>query len=62
MNFHWLLRMARWARNPPSWGQAKFLIAVLAICLGIAALSHFGLWPEWAKVDPIRHRWRLPTG
>lgn len=46
MNLHWLLRMARWARNPPSPARVKLGLAIIAICLVLAGIEHFWGWPE----------------
>ena len=51
MNPFWLIRMARWARNPPGGRQVVFLIAVVVICLLIAGLAKLGYWPEWATLQ-----------
>lgn len=50
MNFLWFLRMVKWARNPPSMKQVKFMGAILAIVLVIVGLDMLGLWPDWAHV------------
>ena len=51
MNPMWFLRLARLARNPPSLARALFFIGILAACLGLAALDHWGLWPDWISVN-----------
>lgn len=51
MNYNWLLRMAKWARNPPSMKQVKFMAAIVAIVLAIVIIDMLGLWPEWATLD-----------
>ncbi|MDD8023990.1 MAG: hypothetical protein PHX82_12880 [Paracoccaceae bacterium] len=58
MNPNWLLRMAKWARRPPSILQVKIAAVAVAVVLAIVALDHFGLWPDWAQMD--RHQTRLP--
>ncbi|MEQ6247953.1 hypothetical protein ABMC89_03585 [Sulfitobacter sp. HNIBRBA3233] len=50
------MRMAMWARNPPSWKRVMLVFAAILVALGIVGLDYFGLWPEWAKAD------RLPRG
>ncbi|PRX35032.1 hypothetical protein SAMN05216257_102493 [Meinhardsimonia xiamenensis] len=42
-----LLRMALWARNPPSESRVKFVLAVIAVCLALFALERFFGWPDW---------------
>ncbi len=56
MNILQLLRMSKWARNPPSERRVKLVIAVLLICLMIAGIEYLGLWPDWAKTEPGRFR------
>jgi hypothetical protein len=46
VNLRWLLRMSRWARNPPASGRVKLVLGLIAALLLIAALEHFGVWPE----------------
>ncbi|MBY8974860.1 hypothetical protein KHP62_03505 [Rhodobacteraceae bacterium NNCM2] len=43
---HWLLRAARWARNPPSPRTVKFIFALIAILLLLATAESLGLWPD----------------
>ncbi|SFT49758.1 hypothetical protein [Sedimentitalea nanhaiensis] len=50
----WLLRMSRWARNPPSARRVVLVFGVIALCLGIVALEWLGLWPEWATAQRMR--------
>ncbi|UXU73889.1 MULTISPECIES: hypothetical protein [unclassified Paracoccus (in: a-proteobacteria)] len=59
-NLIWLLRASRWARNPPSARRVMLVLAIVALGLGLVALEHFGLWPEWATLDTGRGGPRLP--
>ncbi|MCE8009841.1 hypothetical protein [Aestuariivita sp.] len=54
MNPIWFLRMARWARNPPSEARVKLVLALIAVCLCIAGVEWLGLWPDWATADRMR--------
>ena len=56
MNMAWLLRMARWARHPPSIGRVILIFSVVVICLLIAGAEWLGLFPDWG-VEPGR---RMP--
>jgi hypothetical protein len=49
MNFHFrhLLRMTRWAQNPPSTRRVIFFFAVLAACLALFAFERLIGWPDW---------------
>lgn len=51
MNLTWFLRMARWARRRPSILQLKIVLTVVAIAAAIYGLDHFGLWPDWARME-----------
>ncbi|WP_312527029.1 hypothetical protein [Paracoccus sp. (in: a-proteobacteria)] len=53
-NLNWLIRAARWVRHPPSEGRVILVLSVIAICLALVALEHFGLWPAWATLDRPR--------
>lgn len=52
MNQTWLLRMARWARHPPSPGRVKLVLGVVALCLVLFGFEHFFGWPAWLTVNP----------
>ena len=61
MNPLHFLRMARWARNPPSRGRVILGLVVIALCLGVAGLEWAGLWPDWATSERgARPALRLP--
>lgn len=51
---NWFLRMAQWARNPPSEGRVKLVIAVVLICLAIVGIEWLGFWPDWAQAEKLR--------
>lgn len=50
----WLLRMARWARHPPSPGRVQLVFVVVALCLLLVAVETWIGWPEWMTLDPAR--------
>ena len=50
----WLMRMARWARNPPSPARMKLMAAVGVLGLAIWGIEAMGWWPEWAKTERIK--------
>lgn len=54
MNLVWFMRMARWARRPPSAGRVKLVLAILALCLALAGIEAAGLWPDWATAQRMR--------
>ena len=50
----WLIRMSRWARNPPSLAMAKMVAAIVVAMLLIYGLERMGWWPDWATAEKIR--------
>lgn len=54
MSLAWLLRMAKWARNPPSWGRVKLVVAVVSACLALYAIEAIFGWPEALTVERLR--------
>ena len=59
MNPHWLLRMVRWVRNPPSAGRVRLVLAVVALCLALYAIERWVGWPEALTGDRLRAPLRL---
>jgi hypothetical protein len=55
----WLLRMSHWSRRPPGLSRVILVLAVIAMCLALAGLQYFGLWPDWATMSPRPHVKRL---
>ncbi len=51
MNPIWFLRMAKWARRPPSQRQVVLVVSVVAICLAVAGIEWFFGWPEALTPD-----------
>ncbi|MCB1310371.1 MAG: hypothetical protein KDK29_00115 [Sedimentitalea sp.] len=51
---HWLLRMSRWARNPPSERRVLMVLAVILACLAVVGAERAGLWPDWATAERMR--------
>ena len=50
-NLIWLMRASRWARNPPGPRMVKRVLAVILIGLVLVGLEHWGLWPDWARLE-----------
>lgn len=51
MNMIWLVRMARWVRNPPSKEVVMLVIGIVvstAVLIGIEATVG---WPDWLTVN-----------
>lgn len=51
LNPRHFLRMAKWARNPPSEKRVLLVFGVVAICLVIGGLDYFGVFPDWMAVN-----------
>lgn len=51
MNPLWFLRLARWARHPPSLKKVMLIGAVLALCLLAVGVEKYVGWPEWLTVN-----------
>lgn len=51
MNLTWLMRMAKWARHPPSARQVKLVLSVVAACFALWAVEWIWGWPEWLTVN-----------
>ncbi len=54
----WLLRMARWARRPPSASRVRLVAAVVILCLVLFAIERLFGWPAWltpnSGIRPLR--------
>lgn len=59
MSPFWLLRMYRWARNPPSEKTVKFVLAIVAFCLLLLAIELIWGWPDALTPNSGggRHMW-----
>lgn len=51
MNPFWLLRMALWARNPPSAKRVAFVLAIVAACLLLYLVERTLGWPDFLTLD-----------
>ena len=51
MNLVWLVRMARWARHPPSPGRVKLVLTVIALCFALYFIEYLWGWPDWLTVN-----------
>ena len=50
------LRMAKWARHPPSAKRVKLVLAVIAIGLVIFGLERLFGTPDWMQLNDLRPR------
>ena len=51
MNPRHLLRMAKWAKHPPSEKRVKFFFAIVLICVAIYAVERWIGWPDWMTLE-----------
>ncbi len=54
MNPIWFIRMARWARNPPSAGRVKLVLAVVALSLLVAGAEQLWGFPDWLAPQKLK--------
>lgn len=50
MKLRQLLRMAKWARNPPSEKRVKLVFGVVLLCIGLWGYERLFGWPAWLTV------------
>lgn len=51
MTLTWLMRMAKWARNPPSAARVILVLAVLAACFLLWGIEQIWGWPDALRVN-----------
>ena len=56
MNLRPFLRMAKWARNPPSEKRVILGLAVLGVCVALVVIERFVGWPDWLTVNQFPRR------
>ncbi|MEL6509230.1 MAG: hypothetical protein AAFQ32_05535 [Pseudomonadota bacterium] len=54
MNLRWMVRAARWARNPPSEKMVKLVFGIIAAGLVLVGIEYFIGWPDWLTVNDTR--------
>ena len=53
------LRMAKWAKRPPSASQVKWFFVILGLCLALVGYERLFGWPDWLTLpDTPRGRIR----
>ena len=50
-----IVRMAKWARRPPSLKMVIMVFSIVAIGLLIAGIEHYVGWPDTLTADPKGH-------
>jgi hypothetical protein len=48
------LRMAKWARRPPSKERVKLVILIVLICLALVLFERFIGWPDALKPNSFK--------
>lgn len=56
MNPIWLLRMSKWARNPPSAARVKLVFGIIAFAILVVGIEWMGWWPDWATAERVPRR------
>ncbi|MTJ04091.1 MAG: hypothetical protein FH759_05270 [Sediminimonas qiaohouensis] len=56
MNMRWIVRMARWARHPPSEKMVKLVLSIVAVAAVIYVIERYVGWPDWMSLDNTRGR------
>jgi len=51
MHLHHFLRMARWARHPPSARRVKLVLGVLLACAVLLLIERTIGWPDFLSAD-----------
>ncbi|MEL6597019.1 MAG: hypothetical protein AAFQ47_13850 [Pseudomonadota bacterium] len=54
MNLRWMVRAAKWARNPPSEKMVKLVFGIIAAGLVLVGIEYFIGWPDWLTVNETR--------
>ena len=50
----WMLRMAKWARNPPSAKMVKLVLGIIVVCAILYAVERFVGWPDFLTQERVR--------
>lgn len=49
------MRMALWARHPPSAARVRLVLGVIAVCLALFAVERLVGWPDWLTPSQTPH-------
>ncbi|MGX9354166.1 hypothetical protein ACS3SW_03080 [Roseobacteraceae bacterium S113] len=55
----WFLRLAKWARNPPSPERVKLMLAIVALCLVLYGVERWIGWPDALTMEWTGPRQRI---
>ena len=59
MSYRHFLRMAQWARNPPSGRRVALVFGIVAICLALAGMEWLGVFPDNFGFEPRGDRLKV---
>lgn len=48
-----LLRMKRWAANPPSEKMVKLVLGIIAFCILVYLIERLVGWPDWLTPNHV---------
>ncbi len=51
MGLNWFIRMAQWARHPPSPQRVKLVVGVILLCFLLWGVELLWGWPDWLTVN-----------
>lgn len=54
MDIRHLLRMARWARKPPSHQMVKLVFGIIALCICLFVIERYIGWPEALRPNSLK--------
>ena len=52
----WMVRMARWVRNPPSKAMVYLVIGIVLTTAVLIGVEQFVGWPDWLTVENSNFR------
>ena len=55
-----MLRMSKWARNPPSARMVMMVAGIVVVALLIVGVEKYLGWPDFLSLDPQPRRPRIP--
>ena len=56
LSYRHIVKMAKWARHPPSLKQVIFVFSVIVFCLALFGYEKIFGWPEALNPNPKTHK------
>ena len=56
LSYRYIVKMAKWARHPPSLKQVIFVFSVIVFCLSLFGYEKVFGWPDALKPNPKTHK------